>query len=112
MSKTEFLRDALEARSQLERQPIDPKVQQFLVEAARKDRDKGFASDLMSADQLDAIFGIGKWKPMPTFEILQESGKRRCITDGSRYGHNAATSFPETMMYVQPCSQDDISWRW
>ena len=67
------------------------------MQAALKYYNNGFASDLMSPAQLDEIFGHGRKKPMPKFEIVQSSGKHRAITDGSRYGHNDASSYSETI---------------
>eukprot|EP00972_Heterocapsa_arctica_P094674 13959217-Heterocapsa_arctica.AAC.1 len=50
---------------------------------------------------MDAIWGAGRWLPMPRFETVQASGKRRPIDDGSRFGHNDASGYGET---IECCS--------
>ena len=54
---------------------------------------------------MNAKFGVGEWIPMPRFEHLQPSGKKRLIDDGFRYEHNDTTGYEQTMeccTVVQP----------
>ena len=59
--------------------------------------DKNHAKGLFSRDQLDELFGRGQWRPLPRFMVEQACGKKRCIDDGARPGHNSATGAWETI---------------
>ena len=69
----------------------------FLKVECLKDAGRGFGSQLMSEEEADRRFGGQRWLPMPRFEIIQASGKKRPIDDGSRFRHNEAAGFKETM---------------
>ena len=56
---------------------------EFLVAECEKDAKLGLGSDLMTKDQVDAIFGAGAWRPIPRF-CITSAGKRRAIDDGKR----------------------------
>ena len=62
-----------------------------------KDQRRHFAGPLLTRVQMDKRWGKGNWMPMPRFEHVQPNGKQRPIDDGSRYFHNAATAFDETI---------------
>eukprot|EP00972_Heterocapsa_arctica_P084192 12403705-Heterocapsa_arctica.AAC.1 len=69
--------------------------------ACHKDHAHGFAGPMQTGAQMDAEWGAGQWLPMPRFETVQASGKRRPIDDGSRFGHNDASGYDET---IECCS--------
>jgi hypothetical protein len=57
---------------------------------------------------MDARWGVGKWLPLPRFQIVQASGKKRPIDDGARNSHNEMVRYSETLdcpSPVQPAVQ-------
>ena len=46
---------------------------------------------------MGTVLGTADWVPLPRFEITQASGKKRPIDDGSKFGHNQAAGFVETI---------------
>jgi hypothetical protein len=57
---------------------------------------------------MDAKWGQGQWLPLPRFQIVQASGKKRPIDDGSRYAHNEMVRYSETLdcpTPTQPATQ-------
>ena len=44
---------------------------EFLLSECRKDRDRGFASELLSEQEMDARLEAGCWVPLPRVEIMQ-----------------------------------------
>ena len=73
----------------------------FLKDECVKDYERGFAGPLLSRADMDRRYGEARWLPMPRFEVVQASGKRRPIDDGKRFGHNEASGFLET---IERCS--------
>ena len=61
----------------------------------------GASAAVKTKAEMDEKWGVGEWLPLPRFEIVQASGKKRPIDDGARLGHNAASGFEET---IECCS--------
>ena len=97
MQTEELLRDAQEVIRKLEQQTVRPGGHDFLLQACAKDEQMGFGSRMYTKLELDKKFGVGRWLPLPRFEIIQPNGKHRPIDDGSRNHHNAATGYSETL---------------
>ena len=62
--------------------------------------DKGFCSSLVPREVIDRKFGVGKWRPLERFLIIQPDGKKRVIDNARKTGHNASTSLAETISTV------------
>ncbi len=57
---------------------------------------------------MDERWGVGRWLPLPRFQIVQASGKKRPIDDGARNSHNEMVLYSETLdcpSPVQPAVQ-------
>ena len=57
---------------------------------------------------MDERWGAGRWLPLPRFQIVQASGKKRPIDDGARNSHNEMVRYSETLdcpSPVQPAVQ-------
>ena len=61
---------------------------------------KGYSSELMPAIEVNRRFGVGGWRPLHRFLILQADGKRRLIDDGKRGEQNCWASLQETIFTV------------
>ena len=86
MAKSEdLIEQFLRARHKLEED-------EFLHSECERDLARGTAGPLMSKDEMDARWGRGKWLPLPRFQIVQASGKKRPIDDGARNAHNESLS--------------------
>ncbi len=62
----------------------------------------------MTRAEMDARWGQGKWLPLPRFQIVQASGKRRPIDDGARNAHDEMVRYSETLdcpTPTQPATQ-------
>ena len=90
-SREDFLRDAIEVIDQIEKRTSVNETDEIIFEAAMKDFKKGFAEEPVPRSEMDRRFGLGRWKPMPSFNITQASGKNRAIADGKKVGHNDAS---------------------
>ena len=87
-------------RAKFERAPLDDE-QQFLWDSVNAERSKGWASELLTAEQLDVHYPAG-WASIPTFCHVQPTGKRRRIDNGRAPLHNAATAYTETTTMCTP----------
>ena len=74
-----------------------PAESEEIEELIEKDLAKGRLHSPGSAKDMNDRFGPGKWRPMPSFRVIQGSGKRRLISDAKRGGHNSATFAEETI---------------
>ena len=70
----------------------------FLMQCCHDDHSKGFASGLLSHEQLNERFGAGRWCSNPRFSIVQGTGKIRPIDNGKASGASAATSYGEKLV--------------
>eukprot|EP00973_Karenia_brevis_P077551 10775177-Karenia_brevis.AAC.1 len=53
----------------------------------------------MTREQVNAIYGVGRWRPMPR-HVVHQSGKWRPIDDGRHAGHNSLHDLTETIVCV------------
>lgn len=52
---------------------------------------KGFCSPLRSMKEMDDLFGVGGWRAVERFLIIQPDGKQRAIDNARKSGHNHHT---------------------
>ena len=75
---------------------FEPEDSAFILEAVKKLQDKGIASEMMDATEMDAAFGKDGWMYAPSFVHVQSSGKRRLISNAKPY-QNRSTDMAETV---------------
>ncbi len=80
-----------------ERGPHRPDEDFFLWQECLKDLGRGTAGPPLPRSAMDAKWGRGRWLPLPRFQILQASGKKRPIDDRSRNEHNDMVRYSETL---------------
>ena len=61
---------------------------------------KGYQSKPVKKAEMDKMYGIGKWRPMPLFINEESGGKQRPIAHAKGGGHNAWTSDEETLFVI------------
>ena len=62
-----------------------------------EEQEKGFCSPFLSKEQVDAQYGVGRWRPLERFLIKQSDGKKRVIDNAKKTLHNSCTSLNETI---------------
>ena len=62
-----------------------------------EEQEKGFCSPFLTKEQVDALLGVGRWRPLERFLIKQADGKKRVIDNAKKTCHNACTSLHETI---------------
>ena len=82
----------------LSRKP--PKDAENIEKLVDEEFNKGYQSRPFTASQMNAKYGVGRWRPMPLFIHEEASGKQRLIANGKGGGHNAATSEEETLYVI------------
>ena len=82
--------------NEMESQPPS-RFAEEITSQSEEELEKGYADGLYTRQQLDDLYGAGGWRPMPRFMVQQGCGKLRCIDDGARGLHNAATGSWETI---------------
>jgi len=70
-----------------------------ILEATLSDIELGLARPLESRAEVDAIFGRGRWRPLPRHLVFQDD-KARPIDDAKAGGHNASSACLETIVCV------------
>jgi len=55
---------------------------------------------MLSASEMDALFGAGNWISMERFMVRQASGKLRCIDNAKKRGQNKAARMFETIFII------------
>ena len=81
---------------------------EFLHAECIRDLQRGTAGPLRTRQEMDARWGRGKWLPLPRFQIVQASGKKRPIDDGARNAHNEMVRYFEALdcpTPTQPATQ-------
>ena len=61
---------------------------------------KGFCSPLRTMQEMNDQFGVGGWRAVERFLIIQPDGKQRVIDNARKSGHNRHTSMQETISTV------------
>ena len=64
------------------------------------EQDKGFCSPFYCRSALDRMFGVGQWRPLERFQVIQADQKSRMIDDARRTAHNEHTAMSETIFTV------------
>eukprot|EP00435_Cladocopium_sp_Y103_P038090 s83_g10.t1 len=77
-----------------------PRFADRIFQATVDEQKKGFCSEFLDRQDLDARFGKGQWRPLERFLIVQPDGKERVIDNAKRTLHNSSTSMVETIYTV------------
>ena len=77
-----------------------PQHVQDILELTQDEIEKEFCSPLRTALEMDDLFGVGGWRFVERFLIIQPDGKKRAIDNARKSGHNAHTTMHETISTV------------
>ena len=77
-----------------------PRFHEEIYELTTQEQGKGFCSHFLTKEDLDHTFGIGGWRPLERFLIVQPCGKQRIIDNARKTKHNAATTMHETIWTI------------
>eukprot|EP00971_Amphidinium_carterae_P043868 863289-Amphidinium_carterae.1 len=100
----ELLRNAPALFSCIQNHRVSDEVE-FLHASCLREEQQGWATRLLSREQMDAQFPTG-WSPIPSFCHDQACGKKRRIDDAKAGMQNAATAYTEKFQMCsafQPC---------
>ncbi len=61
---------------------------EFLHSECLRDLERGTAAPLLTKEQMDERWGVGRWLPLPRLQIVQASGKKRPTDNWARNRHN------------------------
>ena len=68
-----------------------------ILEATAKEIDLGLARRFETRDEVDAIFGVGQWRPLPR-HVVHQHGKFRPIDNAKASAHNMHTECSEAIV--------------
>ena len=74
-----------------------PRDAEDIWEITLRTIEKGSARPPATKAAMDAKYGVGRWRPMPTFLVTQACGKKGVINDGARGQQNLYTRMLETI---------------
>ena len=77
-----------------------PKNSQEILRLTLQEQEQGFCSELLTKEQIDRLFGIGKWRPMERFLLVQGDNKKRLVDNCRKTEHNAHAQLHETIFTV------------
>ena len=77
-----------------------PRFHEEILELTKAEQSKNFCSSFVSKQELDRRFGVGGWRPLERFMIVQPCGKKRIIDNARKTLHNAATNMHETIWTI------------
>ena len=77
-----------------------PEHVQDTLDLTQDEIEKEFCSPLRTAREMDDVFGVGGWRFVERFLIIQPDGKKRAIDNARKSGHNAHTTMHETISTV------------
>ena len=77
-----------------------PEHVQDILDLTNDEIEKEFCSPLRTAREMDDLFGVGGWRFVERFLIIQPDGKKRAIDNARKSGHNAHTTMHETISTV------------
>ena len=77
-----------------------PEHVQDILDLTQDEIEKEFCSPLRTAREMDDVFGVGGWRFVERFLIIQPDGKKRAIDNARKSGHNAHTTMHETISTV------------
>ena len=102
-----------------------PRFHEDILEVTQDEQQKHFCSPFMTKLEVDDRFGVGQWRPMERFMIVQADGKKRVIDNARKSQHNEQTTLFETIHTVSvdfvasvasmlaaelPVGQDSLPW--
>ena len=76
-----------------------PRFAADILEITKEEQRRGFCGPFLTKAQVDDLYGV-QWRPLERFLIKQADGKKRCIDNARRTGHNARTTLLETITTV------------
>ena len=98
------LHDFLGAQAIIAVQEIEsqgrPRDAEEIQKITEEEVEKGFCSPLRSKSEMDLLYGVGQWRPIPRFLVRQSCGKVRGIDDARRGQHNEVTDMEETIFTI------------
>ena len=62
--------------------------------------ERGSAAAPRTKEEMDELHGVGRWRPMPTFLVVQGCGKERVINDARAGEQNDWSEMPETIFTI------------
>ena len=77
-----------------------PRHCEEILAITQEEMAKKFCSPLYTKRELDDKYGVGRWRCLERFMILQSDGKKRVIDNGRKSGHNSHTEMQETITTV------------
>ena len=77
-----------------------PRFHEDILAVTQDEQEKGFCSPFFTKKELDDRFGVGAWRPMERFLVVQSDGKKRVIDNARKSGHNTVTTLFETIHTV------------
>ena len=77
-----------------------PEHVQDILDLTQEEIEKEFCSPLRTAREMDDLFGVGGWRFVERFLIIQPDGKKRAIDNARKSGHNVHTTMRETISTV------------
>ena len=77
-----------------------PRYHEDILAVTEEEQAKNFCSPFLTKKELDDRFGVGSWRPMERFLIVQSDGKKRVIDNARKSGHNSVTTLFETIHTV------------
>ena len=92
-----FGNEAVEFNVKIASQPPPKRDVEKIYASVLDEIEKGNSSDWLDAEDLDEIFGIGRWRGQPRFIHTQGSGKERPIDNAKKTLANSAIEASETI---------------
>eukprot|EP00434_Breviolum_minutum_P039847 symbB.v1.2.035390.t1/scaffold4753.1/size44016/3 len=77
-----------------------PRFHEDILAVTQDEQEKRFCSPFFTKKELDDRFGVGAWRPMERFLVVQSDGKKRVIDNARKSGHNTVTTLFETIHTV------------
>ena len=102
VSLHELLRTAGDFVSSVQTLPAPPSEQSKIIwEKTRAEAAAGLMTQPCTREEMDRVFGAGRWRPIVRFALCQASGKWRVIDNGNSGNQNEATAAAER---IHTCS--------
>ena len=96
ISREEWLQDAPSRIENVMNQG-PPRHPDLIYQLTMEEQKKGFCSSFLTKQEVDDLFGRGKWRPLERFLVIDPSGKPRVIDNARKTEHNRATLMRETI---------------
>ena len=100
LPKEEWLGDAAVAAVERIESSRPPRFAERIYAATVLEQQKQFCSPFLTKRCMDERFGVGQWRPLQRFLIVQPDGKERVIDNARKTLHNSSTAMMETIYTV------------